>query len=103
MRFDLMSVLLVAVSACAAPPDNAASIPGPALDGPNVVSYPLGPYRFESDARKVIRQGFTSGDGCGMESNGTLAPGQPDVQEIVIAEDPDTCRSLVVVDTPVDG
>lgn len=102
MRLSLMLVLLVAVSACAAEPDDASSIPGPSLDGPNVVSYPLHPYRFETDARKVIRQGFRSGDGCGMETSGTLAPGQTEVQEITIAEDPDTCRFLVVVGTPAD-
>ncbi len=103
MRPSLMLLLLVAASACGAQPDDASSIPGPSLDGPNVVSYPLAPYRFEADARKVIRQGFRSGDGCGMESSGTLAPGVSEVQEIVIAEDPDICRFLVVVGTPADG
>ncbi len=102
MRRGVIPVLLVAVSACAAQPDDTSTIPGPSLDGPNVVSYPLAPYRFKADARKEIRQGFRSGDGCGMESSGTLEPGQPDMQEIVIAEDPDTCRFLVVVGTPAD-
>ena len=101
MRLGLMLVLLVTASACAAQPDDASSIPGPSLDGPNVVSYPLDPYRFEADARKVIRQGFRSGDGCGMETSGTMSPGQT-VQEITIAEDPDTCRFLIVVGTPAE-
>jgi hypothetical protein len=101
MRLGLVLLLLVAGSACAAQSDGTSSIPGPSLDGPNVVTYPLGPYSFKEDARKEIRQGFKSGDGCGQASSGTLAPGQ-EVQEIVIAEDPDTCRFLVVVGTPAD-
>lgn len=102
VRAALSVVALVLASGCA-PTDRAAdAIPGPSLEGPNVVRYPVAPYKFKS-ARNEVRQGFRSGDGCGMESTGVIEPGDPDVQEIVIAEDPDTCRFLVVTGEPDDG
>lgn len=99
----LASVLAgLVTAACGASPERAGdAYPGPTLEGPNVVHYPLGPYAFTS-ARKELRQGFRAGDGCGMESTSTLRPGDPPVQEIVIAEDPDTCRFLVLIGTPAE-
>ncbi len=85
------------------PSEGAAFIPGPSLDGPNVVTYPLGPYKFEADARKEIQQGFRYRGGCGRSSTATIPPDvEAEVQEIVIAEDPDRCRFLVVIGTPAD-
>jgi hypothetical protein len=92
----------VALSGCAPTDQSADAIPGPTLEGPNVVRYPLAPYVFKT-ARTEIRQGFRSVDGCGMANQGGIEPGDADVQEIVIAEDPDTCRFLVVTGEPDDG
>ena len=97
-----VAVVLTLAVGCAPTDRSADAIPGPALEGPNVVRYPLAPYKFKS-ARKEVRQGFRSGDGCGMASHGVIEPGDADVQEIVIAEDPDTCRLLVVTGEPDDG
>ncbi len=98
---------LVCVTGCGMPSGGSASgtadsIPGPSLTGPNVVHYPLEPYSFAGDAQKEIRQGFRSGNGCGQEGSATSGPDDPEVQEIVIAEDPDTCQFLVVTGTPAD-
>ena len=82
------------------------AIPGPTLEGPNVVRYPLGPYEFKSP-RRYIRQGERlPGGGCAdvgsvtVPDGGTFPGGAREWQEITIAEDPDTCRTLVVGGEP---
>ena len=90
---------MLAASGCASSGPPADAVPGASLDGPNVVRYPLGPYTFKN-ARKELHQGFREGDGCGMAGEAVTRPGEPPVQEIVIAEDPETCRFLVVTGEP---
>jgi hypothetical protein len=80
--------------------DAAADLPGPDLQGPNVIRYPLGPYEFQ-DPVTEIRQGLRDRDGgCSFVAEGTLGDDPVEEQEIVVAEDPDTCQFLIVKGQP---
>ncbi len=103
LRGTLLPAVVVLLASCGtAGPSPAADpgIPGPTLEGPNVIRHPLGPYEFKNP-RRYIRQGERlSGGGCADVGSVTVADGGTEWPEITIAEDPDTCRTLVVGGEP---
>jgi hypothetical protein len=103
VRFAAAALVLVPLHGCgsgsAATPEQAgaeSSIPGPTLEGPNVIRYPLGPYKFKNPRRYITQGERHSSGSCAYVASGTMPAEAVEVQEIVIAEDPDTCRYLVV-------
>jgi hypothetical protein len=76
------------------------AIPGPTLEGPNVIRYPLGPYKFKNPRRYITQGERHSSGSCAYVASGTMPADAVEMQEIVIAEDPDTCRYLVVGGEP---
>lgn len=80
--------------------DAESAIPGPTLEGPNVIRYPLGPYTFKNPRRYITQGERHSSGGCAYVASGTMPADAVEMQEIVIAEDPDTCRYLVVGGEP---
>lgn len=77
-----------------------AAIPGPTLEGPNVIRYPLGPYKFKNPRRYITQGERHSSGSCAYVASGTMPADAVEMQEIVIATDPDTCRYLVVGGEP---
>lgn len=80
--------------------DDVAAIPGPSLDGPNVAHFPVGPYQFTNPRKYVTRGERRANGSCAYVAEGTMSPEDGHMQEIVVAEDPDTCRYLVVGGEP---
>jgi hypothetical protein len=65
------------------------------LEGPNVIQYGTEDYTFASST-DYIRQGTRAGEhGCEFVLEGVIQPEAPDITEIEVAYDPDTCRALV--------
>ena len=71
------------------------------LEGRNVIRYPLEPHEFDGPTKTQIVTGSRDAAGrCVEAGHATTRPGE-EVQEIVVAYDPDACRFEIVSGRPV--
>jgi hypothetical protein len=76
--------------------DSAAG-PEAMLEGPNVLNYGQ-PYELRASERFIVQGKRLPGGGCEFARSSVMrsvSPSTPEVAEIEVAFDPDTCRSLL--------